>query len=151
MSSACLRESGAILRFIMAGRATFTLVSVQTGARFTFKVQRPRRRQGRADALFVSVLDGPDNEADYAFLGTIFPIEGRDCGTFVFGRRARVAFSAPSARTFGWFWARLMRHLDPAPVAEFWHEGRCGRCARTLTVPASIASGIGPECERKAG
>jgi hypothetical protein len=29
---------------------------------------------------------------------------------------------------------------------EFWHEGRCGRCGRRLTVPDSIASGYGPEC-----
>jgi hypothetical protein len=27
-----------------------------------------------------------------------------------------------------------------------WHEGRCGRCGRKLTVPESIESGFGPEC-----
>ena len=31
---------------------------------------------------------------------------------------------------------------------EMLHEGRCGRCARRLTVPASVASGIGPECAK---
>jgi hypothetical protein len=34
-------------------------------------------------------------------------------------------------------------------VVEFWHEGKCCRCGRKLTVPASIASGIGPECATK--
>jgi hypothetical protein len=29
---------------------------------------------------------------------------------------------------------------------EVWHEGKCGKCGRTLTVPSSIESGIGPEC-----
>jgi len=29
-----------------------------------------------------------------------------------------------------------------------FHEGACGRCGRTLTVPESIASGFGPECIR---
>jgi hypothetical protein len=29
---------------------------------------------------------------------------------------------------------------------EIWHEGRCGKCGRTLTVPDSIANGLGPEC-----
>lgn len=33
------------------------------------------------------------------------------------------------------------------PSLEVWHEGRCGRCGRALTVPESIASGIGPVCE----
>jgi len=32
---------------------------------------------------------------------------------------------------------------------EIWHEGRCGRCNRKLTVPASIALGIGPECGQR--
>jgi hypothetical protein len=34
---------------------------------------------------------------------------------------------------------------------EFRHEGRCGRCGRTLTVPESIDSGFGPECINLAG
>ena len=33
-------------------------------------------------------------------------------------------------------------------MLEVWHEGRCGRCNRALTVPESIASGIGPECAK---
>lgn len=28
-------------------------------------------------------------------------------------------------------------------------EGACGRCGRKLTVPGSIASGIGPTCAEK--
>jgi hypothetical protein len=32
-----------------------------------------------------------------------------------------------------------------------WHEGRCGRCGRRLTVPESIESGYGPECIGKIG
>jgi hypothetical protein len=31
-------------------------------------------------------------------------------------------------------------------AVEFWHEGKCGRCNRKLTVPSSIESGFGPEC-----
>jgi hypothetical protein len=29
---------------------------------------------------------------------------------------------------------------------EIWHEGKCGKCGRQLTVPSSIETGIGPEC-----
>ncbi|MGQ4872128.1 MAG: DUF6011 domain-containing protein, partial [Candidatus Thorarchaeota archaeon] len=27
---------------------------------------------------------------------------------------------------------------------RIWHEGKCGRCGRRLTVPESIESGYGP-------
>lgn len=50
-------------------------------------------------------------------------------------------------RAFAWLWAK---HIVPAtpfpPQMQFWTEGRCGKCARRLTVPASIAAGFGPEC-----
>jgi hypothetical protein len=31
---------------------------------------------------------------------------------------------------------------------EVWHEGKCGKCGRALTVPSSILTGIGPECSK---
>jgi len=34
---------------------------------------------------------------------------------------------------------------------DYYHVGRCGRCARPLTVPASIINGIGPDCAAKHG
>jgi hypothetical protein len=34
---------------------------------------------------------------------------------------------------------------------EVYHEGRCGRCNRKLTVPESIETGLGPECASKLG
>ena len=32
---------------------------------------------------------------------------------------------------------------------ELWHEGRCGKCGRVLTVPTSISTGFGPDCLRR--
>jgi hypothetical protein len=43
----------------------------------------------------------------------------------------------------------VLDHLSEGempPLTEIWHEGRCGRCGRKLTVPDSIAIGIGPDC-----
>jgi hypothetical protein len=140
-----MREGPAILRFMLAGNATFTIVSVATGARFTFRV-RAKKGPRREGVRFVSVLTGPCNEGDYQFLGTIF-LSGEDgLGTFIRSGKSAIASGARSIRAFGWFWQRLMQEQDPEPVAEFWHEGTCGRCGRKLTVPESIASGLGPEC-----
>jgi hypothetical protein len=127
------------LTFALAGNATFTVTSVKTGTRFTFKVRKPS-----ADAPhFVSVMTGCDNESDYTFLGTIF-----DGANYVHGRKSRIAADAPSAVAFAWFW-RNVASLPSAVTVH--HEGKCCRCGRKLTVPESIESGIGPECAGKAG
>lgn len=125
-------------RFILAGNARVTLESVKTGARFTFRV-----RQKDDGFYFVSVLTGSDNEADYTYLGTI---RG---GRYAHGRKSRICAAAPSAKAFEWAWPRLAAGSVPDGL-RVWHEGRCGRCNRPLTVPESIASGLGPECAGRA-
>lgn len=127
----------AIAAFILAGNARFTVRNPNTGNRFTFRV---RQGKGENAPHFVQVLTGPDNGADYCYLGTIFT-DGR----FVVTRKSRISPDAPSARAFSWTWARLQAGRDLGP-AEVWHEGRCGRCGRALTVPESIESGLGPVC-----
>jgi hypothetical protein len=127
-------------QFALAGNARLTLVSVKTGTRFTFRVQR-----GKQDAAphFVSLLNGSNNEDDYVFLGTIF-----GDNAYRHGRKSRVSAEAPSAKGWAWAWAFLARGELP-PACEVWHEGRCGRCGRTLTVPESLRTGLGPECAQK--
>lgn len=124
------------LAFILAGNARFTVTSKKSGKRFTFKVRRPSDDK----PWFVSVLTGPDNEGDYTFFGTIFSDR-----TFRHGRRTSISPQAPSAVAFTWLWAHLAKDNLPEQI-DIHHEGRCGRCGRTLTVPASIESGFGPEC-----
>jgi hypothetical protein len=128
--------------YALAGNATFTVLNPDTGNRYTFKVKRKDvgTEAEPKELFFVGLLSGPDNDADYSFLGTIF-----DAEKFVHGRKSRVGTDAPSARAFTWLWSRLAADTDFAP-AEFWHEGRCGRCGRKLTVPASIERGLGPVC-----
>lgn len=124
------------LAFVLAGNATFTVVSGATDARFTFKVRQPKPDGPH----FVSLLTGPNNEDDYQFLGSIF-----DRKEYRHGARSRISAEAPSAKAARWVCSRLLAGKD-LPNCELHHEGRCGRCGRKLTVPESIISGIGPEC-----
>ena len=67
-----------IKKFILAGKATFTLESARTGKWFTYKVTKKEfkdRQTGEVDKTFyfVSLLSGPQNDADYRYLGTINP------------------------------------------------------------------------------
>lgn len=133
--------------FVQAGNATITLVSKATGVRFTYKIQAPFDdgmrggvRNLGSDMRFVKVLTGADNESSYSYLGYI-----RRGVFFHGGEKARVGLMAPSCKAFNWAWKSLQQDSIPTTL-EVWHEGRCARCARKLTVPSSIASGFGPEC-----
>jgi hypothetical protein len=147
-----------ILRFVRAGNATLTIVSRVTGTRFTYKFQRPKEwepsPQRHVAPVFCKVMTGSDNEADFEFVGTMWPEDNAlPDGPQVYrhGRSARIGLSAPSVRALVWFLRTALHPLrsDALEQCEVWHEGRCGRCGRKLTVPASVASGYGPECEGK--
>lgn len=129
-------------RFLLAGRARFTLVSKATGTRFTYQV----RRKADADVFFVSVLTGSDNENAYTYVG--FVKAGRPSEFIHGGQKARITRDAPSAKALAWAWPRLSMG-DLPTTCEVHHEGRCGRCGRALTVPESITMGLGPECAGK--
>lgn len=132
-----------VARFMFAGNALMTVVSRKTGNRLTFKFRRPKQDDAGPKPTWVSLAAG---DAEGQFLGTIWG----DPGRHEIRRSAKVAVSedAASARLLAWLVASIDgRVADPLEQAEFWHEGRCGRCGRVLTVPESIASGLGPECE----
>lgn len=139
MESHRLEDPAQIDRFIAAGRARFTIVSTQTGKRFTFRAQHTEGKP-----IFVSLLTGSDNTSDYTFVGTIFPSRGYICS-----RKSVIKPSATSNVALKWFIENL-RNEVVSPKVEFWHEGRCAKCARPLTDPISISRGFGPECYKEA-
>lgn len=122
--------------FITAGRAVFTLQGRE--ARYTFKVTRsPVSR-----ALFVSILTGPDNTADYTYIGLLDERTGR----VILTAKSRYTHESTPVKALRWALPIVWRgDTLPAP-ARLRHVGRCGRCGRALTVPKSIDAGIGPEC-----
>lgn len=135
MNETQMTDVGDIQRFVLAGNATLTLRSKMTGTRFTYRIRKP----SETSPHFVKVLTGPE---DYTFLGTIF--KEKD---WAHGRRSPIAADALSSKAFAWFWHAMQHNIMPLAL-EVWHEGRCCRCGRALTVPESIRSGIGPECQK---
>ena len=151
--------------FVLAGNATFTVepptnfIAARAALgetwhpRYTYRVERVEM-DSRADPrvkdtfYFAKSMTGPDNTADYVYVGVVHPTLGTVRLT------GKSAFPYDSTRV-----KVLMRVLsrifagEAAKITEAgWtvhHEGRCGRCGRALTVPSSIESGIGPECARK--
>lgn len=146
-------------RFALGGNARLTLVSTKTGARYSYRIRGKSNNDAHndqfgivrpgyvADVFFVSLLTGPDNEADYKYLGIINAL------SLTFRRTAKscAGEQAPSYMAFAYFWGWLSERAELPVSVELWHEGRCGVCARPLTVPESIARGIGPDCAANLG
>ena len=140
-----------ILAFMLAGNATITFQNVKSGTHLTYKIRMSELsdadiRQGKKPIHFVSLLTGADNEHDYTYIGIISPDKYKNNALSfrTTGKSKMTMDSKPCmvmARAFEFFVSGKM----PFGL-EVWHEGRCGRCGRKLTTPASVAAGFGPEC-----
>jgi hypothetical protein len=127
-----------IRRFVLGGKSTFTVQNKDTGNRFTYRV---KFASDKKDPLyFVGLLSGPDNSHDYSYIGIIHRDAFRRTG------KSEVTANAKSFQAFSWLWGKIHRKERLPKQVEVYHEGRCGRCGRKLTVPTSIASGFGPDC-----
>lgn len=124
--------------FIKGGKAVFTLVSVRTGTRYTYRVRESKDKRG---TWFVDLLTGPDNTGSYSYLGFMKKQFGMNAGSK--GNPHHPAFAA-----IDWLVLCLQNNHMPTTV-EFWHESKCARCGRKLTTPESIQTGLGPECSKK--
>jgi len=132
------------LSFILAGKSIFTIENESTRNRFTFKISKPRDFDMFTNKIwFVSLLSGPDNNSNYSYMGII----DRDMN-FRLTKKSRVSEKAISMQAFKWVYSKL-KNSQTKQIPEtvhFYHEGRCGRCGRRLTVPKSIKTGFGPTC-----
>ena len=122
------------LKFIFAGKSIVTLLNSKTENRFTFKVKSVKN----SNLYFVSVLTGSET---YSYIGTCAE------GVFRHGKKSTISKEAQSVKVFEYVINKLKINNLPDFV-EVWHEGKCGKCGRTLTVPSSITTGIGPECTK---
>lgn len=136
--------------FVFAGKAIFTIS--QGDSRYTYRVTRKdpdpdqARKYGAAPTFFVGLLTGPDNEAGYSYLGIL----GKN-GQIKLTKASRFADDSQPVRTLRAV-AGYLAVDGPVPDPYIVrHAGRCGRCGRTLTVPESVDSGIGPDCAAQMG
>lgn len=126
--------------FVLGGRAIFTIRSQATGKRFTYRLYRSAKKK---NIYFLSLLTGPNNLNDYSYMGLIdsnyglLPIRTKG---------SEIGEDAVSYKAISFFLRGLNLYPPVLSGIDFFHEGRCCRCARTLTVPESITRGIGPEC-----
>jgi len=137
-------------QFITAGRAVFTVEipedrRADNKAHYTFRVSLKKAKGNYGDTYFVSLLTGPDNTADYSYMGILNPQTGVVRTTQASLRFAETYPLRLINRVFNRIWNDDAESVVAAGF-DIHHEGRCGRCGRRLTVPESIETGLGPEC-----
>lgn len=138
--------------FIVAGNATFT-VECPAGKKYphvTFRVEKVEKSERWDEAYFVKVLNGPNNETDYLYLGKLDTFTGQ----LVFTKKSALPATSFRVQLFNKVLARVWAD-DHAAYEQhgFYthHEGQCGRCGHKLTTPESVKCGIGPECRKALG
>ena len=146
-----------------AGRTLIlTVKSMASGAHLTYRLRpmkRPPNDMGVGTLAMADVLTGPNNAADYTFLGGVYFAPAGSITVMTGPRTERpnggggstIGDDAPSAKTLHWVFGRLARGQVLAPAAEVWHDGTCALCGRPLTTPESVALGIGPVCLERLG
>jgi hypothetical protein len=125
------------LDFIFGGKSIFTCKNIETQKRFTYRV----RKHKTDDIWFVSVLTSPDI---YQFIGSI-----RKDSNYNHSRKSIITSEAQSVKVIDYIIKALRVNKLPE-IVQIWHEGKCGRCGRRLTVPESLITGFGPECVKMA-
>ena len=122
------------ITFITAGNATFTFLNTESGNRFTFNLKKSKD----GSISFLKVLTG----SDWTYVGFITN------NKYVHSKKSKISDSDQSVKVFKYVFNKLISGTLQDFI-EIWHEGKCGKCNRKLTVPSSIVSGIGPECVKK--
>lgn len=125
--------------FILAGKAVFTILHINTGNRYTFKVIKRKD----ANIWFVWLMNGPSNEGSFGYMGTIF-----DAKRFQLTKKSKYSLASTPYKAFSWLWNMLYSNRPLPDSVKIFHEGACGCCGRRLTVPESIKAGIGPVCAK---
>lgn len=130
------------LDYILGGNSTITFESSKTGQHLTYKVEAVDGSNNTR--FFVKLLTGPDNSNSFSYIGMI-TLGNAGYWHFVTTKASRITMDSKAAKAMVYV-LDLLGHDKLVPTLSIWHEGKCGRCGRKLTVPSSIETGFGPEC-----
>lgn len=143
--------------FVLAGHAIFTVDNGEVHytyrvVKVTGKAQGVYAKPGAVypPSYYASVRTGAAEDA-YTYLGALRTERGEGYPEVALTRSSHYRHTDLAVRVLCWalrvIWADGHWHGAALPERyRIQHEGRCGKCGRSLTNPESIASGIGPVC-----
>ena len=126
--------------FQRVANGIYTVV-LQDGSHVTLRLSDPRFGDFAEGTQVLAYLSGCNNETSFTSFAFVTDAEITVWKKFR-GQLARQLHAA-----------EFLHHMERADVlqagfAYAMASGRCFRCNRTLTVPASIHQGLGPECAK---
>jgi len=116
-------------------------VDLGDGTHVTLRLKKDFRDDAPESSRMIGYLSGPNNESMYTNFGCIDGTKTWYWKSKPVTERIRAAVDiligadTEQARGFGMAYAMA--------------SGRCARCGKTLTVPASIHAGLGPDCAER--
>ncbi len=131
--------------FFTAGNAIFTVTSV-TGEYYTYLIRKIETSSRYPEAYFVYLLTGPDNTADYTYLGVV----NKQTGDVRTTTKSKFNSQSKCVRVIDWALNLIWNDKQLPAGYSVRHIGKCGRCGRPLTCPQSLDTGLGPVCSEKA-
>ncbi len=135
------------------GGAIMTLKRASTGARITYRITKCKPKDGQEAGQapwLVEVLTGSSITTDYTTLGYLWKQDGLGCTRYVRPQWSPIGEDAPSAKAMKWLRDRVEYGRELPADVEVWSDGRCSKCRKLLSVPESVAAGMGPDCRKAA-
>jgi Family of unknown function (DUF6011) len=112
------------------------------GSHRTLRVKEWEKKDGTT-SIVIGFLSGSDNESSYTYFGFLRP---DNVISFFRSFRDKTAQNPEVLRRIQRAVYTIAADPKAAGLAYALESSRCCRCNRTLTVPASIHNGMGPEC-----
>jgi len=139
--------------FVLAGEATFT-VDNGSGKHYTYKVWKsePTQQYPNPDH-FIDVLAGPENTTDFIYMGRVV-VTGQ-VADIRLTLKSKVRNDDIRLKVARWalrvIWQVKFNNYKLPMSYSIRHMGNCGKCGRPLTTPASLDTGLGPDCAEALG
>jgi len=130
-----LKTAESILKYVLGGKATITLVSNVTNKWITYKI-------GVCNSNSSVHFVWSKTRLGYRYVCTI-----KD-GKFIYSNKKSLPRWHIEYKSFVWAWRHFINKSLPHDLVTY-HHNTCSKCGRKLTTPKSIKLGIGPECLRQ--
>ena len=149
--------------FVVAGRAVFTITipesfreeqlakrpdKPQPRVRYTYKITHKEKTKKFKESWLVCLLIGSDNTNDYKCFGKLDVATGDVTLTRSTDLSDKSWAVVVVQKALAAIWQDRAHEITEHGW-DVMHAGRCCKCGRQLTVPESISSGWGPECQKK--
>jgi hypothetical protein len=156
MDGVAMKNINITPEFVLSGNAIFT-VSNTEGKHHTFNVEKSKPNERYPQNYFGRVLVGPDNNNpdEYRYVGMLHISPNPNIDPKLVTTKASKLVDPVVFKLLQWtlkvVWQVARGAYTLPERITIQHEGRCGRCGAKLTNPASLDTGLGPECAERVG